>query len=168
MIVKLLTEHRLEFLSLKGGCRGSSESTHVKMPHCWKSHATDNLVKNPKHLFLFQAVLNYLRTGELHLPSYVCGPAAKTELTYWGVPPHKIERCCWTNYSEWNTTLEALQRLEKDRKLTQLSPEHTGGGRADARGCWKRWRPVVWRVLSRSNSSTVAKVTLYVYTNSTK
>ena len=38
MSVKLLTEHRLEFLSLKGGCRGSSESTHVKMPHCWKSH----------------------------------------------------------------------------------------------------------------------------------
>ena len=27
MIVKLLTEHHLEFLSLKGGCRGSSEST---------------------------------------------------------------------------------------------------------------------------------------------
>ena len=38
MIVKLLTEHDLEFLSLKGSCRGSSESTHVKMPHCWKSH----------------------------------------------------------------------------------------------------------------------------------
>ena len=38
MIVKLLTEHRLEFLSLKGGCRGSSMSTNVKMPHCWKSH----------------------------------------------------------------------------------------------------------------------------------
>ena len=31
MIVKLLTEHHLEFLSLKGGCRGSFESTHVKM-----------------------------------------------------------------------------------------------------------------------------------------
>ena len=38
MIVKLLTEHHLEFLSFKGGCTGLSESTHVKMPHCWKSH----------------------------------------------------------------------------------------------------------------------------------
>ena len=36
--VKLPTEHHLEFLSLKGGFRGSTESTHVKMPHCWKSH----------------------------------------------------------------------------------------------------------------------------------
>ena len=39
MIVKLLTEHHLEFLSLKGGCRGSFESTLVKMSNCWKSHA---------------------------------------------------------------------------------------------------------------------------------
>ena len=39
MIVKLLTEHHLEVLNLKGGCRGSSESTHVKIQHCWKSHA---------------------------------------------------------------------------------------------------------------------------------
>ena len=43
MIVKLLTEHLLEFLSLKGGYRGSSESTHVKIPHCWKSHATAHI-----------------------------------------------------------------------------------------------------------------------------
>ena len=39
MIVKLLTEHHLEFLSLKGGCRDSSQSSQVKIPHCWKSHA---------------------------------------------------------------------------------------------------------------------------------
>ena len=38
MSVKLLTEHHLEFLSLKGGCTGLSESIHVKMPHCRKSH----------------------------------------------------------------------------------------------------------------------------------
>ena len=44
MIVKLLTEHNLEFLSLKGGCRGSSESTLVKMPHCWKSHVRAQMV----------------------------------------------------------------------------------------------------------------------------
>ena len=38
MSLKLLTEHDLESLSLKGCCTGSSESIHVKMPHCWKSH----------------------------------------------------------------------------------------------------------------------------------
>ena len=39
MIVKLLTEYNSEFLSLKGGCSGSPESTLVKMSNCWKSHA---------------------------------------------------------------------------------------------------------------------------------
>ena len=43
MNVKLLTEHHLEFLSLKGGCIGLSESTLVKIPHCWKSHVTAQL-----------------------------------------------------------------------------------------------------------------------------
>ena len=37
MIVKLLNEHYLEFLCLTGGYIGSSESTLVIIPHCWKS-----------------------------------------------------------------------------------------------------------------------------------
>ena len=44
MTVKLLTEHHLEFLSLKSGCTGSSESKLVKMPHCWKSHVNAHLL----------------------------------------------------------------------------------------------------------------------------
>ena len=40
MTVKLLTEQYLEFLSLTGGCTGSSESIRVKIPHCWKLHVT--------------------------------------------------------------------------------------------------------------------------------
>ena len=48
MSVKLLTEHHLEFISLKGGCTGSPESTLVKMPHsrlgitCHGSNVTPN------------------------------------------------------------------------------------------------------------------------------
>ena len=48
MSVKLLTEHHCGLQILKGGCTGSSESTHVKMPHCWKSHVTAHFV------YLFQ------------------------------------------------------------------------------------------------------------------
>ena len=40
MAFRPLTELHLEFLSLKGVCTGSSDSTLVKMPHCWKSHVT--------------------------------------------------------------------------------------------------------------------------------
>ena len=43
MSLKLLTEQCLEILSLKGGSTSSSESTHVKMSHCWKLHVAAQL-----------------------------------------------------------------------------------------------------------------------------
>ena len=50
MIVRLLTEHHLKFLTLKGDCRDSSESTLVKMLHCWNSHATAHLLKGTESM----------------------------------------------------------------------------------------------------------------------
>ena len=52
MIIKLLTEHHLEFLSLKGGCRGSSFSTLVKMSIFCKSHTVAQLYLSPVDFFL--------------------------------------------------------------------------------------------------------------------
>ena len=51
MSVKLLTDHHLALLNLKGGWTGSSESALVKIPHCWKSHVAAqfshvSLIKN--------------------------------------------------------------------------------------------------------------------------
>ena len=43
MIVKLLSEHHLEFLTLKGESRDSSVSTFVNLPHCLKSHVMAQL-----------------------------------------------------------------------------------------------------------------------------
>ena len=55
MSIKPLTEHDLEFLRLKGDpCTGSSESTLVKMPHCWKSHVAAQLFSEEKILYIFQ------------------------------------------------------------------------------------------------------------------
>ena len=63
MIVKLLTEHHLEFLNLNGGCIGSSESTHVKIPHCWNLMHWLNCNKCPPGngpwFFWFQSLTRY-------------------------------------------------------------------------------------------------------------
>ena len=50
--VKLLAGLHLELLSLKGGYTGLSESIHVKMPHCWKSHAA-------AHIFFYHLSRTY-------------------------------------------------------------------------------------------------------------
>ena len=59
LIVKLLTERHLEFLSSKGGCTGSSKSTSVKTSHCWKSHAMAHYFFRSftVYYFLFQIYL---------------------------------------------------------------------------------------------------------------
>ena len=41
--VSVQIEHHLDFLSLKEGCTRLSESTLVKIPHCWKPHAAAQL-----------------------------------------------------------------------------------------------------------------------------
>ena len=53
MTVKLLTEHHLEFLSLKGGCTGSSESILVKMSNCWKSPVRAHMQYNELAIFFW-------------------------------------------------------------------------------------------------------------------
>ena len=52
MIVKLLTEYHLQFLSFTGGCTDYSESTLVKMSICWKSHAGAQLLLYSGNPFL--------------------------------------------------------------------------------------------------------------------
>ena len=48
MSVKLLTEHHLEFLSLKGGCIGSTESTRFKIRGSYRHLATSPLISRKK------------------------------------------------------------------------------------------------------------------------
>ena len=38
---------------LKGGCKGSSESIHAKMPHCWKSHVAAEI-----YMYIFEPVFH--------------------------------------------------------------------------------------------------------------
>ena len=72
MIVNLLTEHHFEFPSVKGGCRGSSESTLVKISNCLKSHAAaqnyliSNFKKNNTTITRHQEMLQIVDTIDVY------------------------------------------------------------------------------------------------------
>ena len=76
MSVKLLTEHHLEFQRFKGGCTGSSESTLVKIPHCWKSHVMAHI------LVMVDQFTKWVELAAL--------PAQSTELTARAVLNHFV------------------------------------------------------------------------------
>ena len=62
MTVKLLNQQHLEFLSLKGGYTRSSESTHVKMPHCWKSHVVGHMYSY--HMYWLRNVIKLVKINQ--------------------------------------------------------------------------------------------------------
>ena len=53
-----LTENHMEFLSLKGGCTGSSESTLVRMSHSWKANVA-------ARLFLFTVIVFLMKFTQI-------------------------------------------------------------------------------------------------------
>ena len=65
MSVKLLTEQHSEFLSLEGVCTVSSECTHVKMPHCLKSHVAAQIINEE-----IKETTNKLTPFQIFIESY--------------------------------------------------------------------------------------------------
>ncbi|XP_069135102.1 potassium voltage-gated channel protein Shaw-like isoform X3 [Argopecten irradians] len=108
----------------------------------------------------FSVILNYLRTGELHLPTYLCGPALQREFEYWGVQEMDIERCCWQPYNTWKTQNQSLEKLEYDRKRSTTLKELEEDRKSSS--CWKRSRAKVWNFLQDPNSSCCAKIYAWI------
>ena len=70
MFVKLLSEHHLEFLSLKGGYTCSSESTLVKMSNCWQNHALAHIFLLFYYLYVSVAT-SVTSLKKYHLVTYL-------------------------------------------------------------------------------------------------
>ena len=90
------------------------------------------------------------------MPGYVCGPAAKVELETWGILDTIIERCCYSHYNAFNSTLKALNRLEKDRYGSFDFQEESHDTRNVTK--WHRFRRHASLILNNPETSTSAKV----------
>lgn len=62
----------------------------------------------------FAAILNYYRTGKLHVPNDVCGNLFFEELNFWGIGELSIQPCCWTTYSTKRDCDEILRKVMDD------------------------------------------------------
>ena len=110
--------------------------------------------RNPQ---MFPSILNYYRIGKLHMPSDVCGPAAKAELDYWELEDKDIEQCCWVNYISYEETLDMLEKFEADERnkfySVYVSPSAS---------FFSRTKPRLWRALQDPYSSRKALVSPFI------
>ena len=113
-----------------------------------------------RHPGIFAAILNMYRTGALHMPGDVCGPAFKEELEFWKLDEGQIQECCWIRYNVDKGAKHTLGKLaEKDRK------ENEEMALMESDGCcsiasWHYVRSHAWLFLEYPLSSRAAKVLL--------
>ncbi|CAI9732656.1 potassium voltage-gated channel protein Shaw-like [Octopus vulgaris] len=102
---------------------------------------------------LFSSVLEYQRTGVLHIPVNVCGKVARQELEFWGIDESCIEKCCWSTFDSWNSTYDALKQLEEaqNRTFNQYTESKIAGMK------YGKMRAAIWNFLSNPRSSNGAK-----------
>ena len=129
MTVKLLTEHHLEFLSLRGGCTGSSESTHIKIPHCWKSHIAAQLFSEPVDKPITD---NKKWNGILMVKPTTSTVMAKTQrhqILHFMSKTYKRRHttctiCCYRNFSKYGIFFVHYVHVSSDiyLQLTKIQP----------------------------------------------
>ncbi|XP_074640318.1 uncharacterized protein LOC141898366 [Tubulanus polymorphus] len=64
--------------------------------------------RNPK---LFGFVLDYHRSGQLHIPASTCGPLVRAELDFWGINDNDIHLCCKPAYNEYAESFKREKAL---------------------------------------------------------
>lgn len=110
---------------------------------------------------VFALILEYYRTGELHLDVSSCGNRVRAELDFWQLEETDIEACCWTKYTQATDTRESLAEI--DRVLHEDNDYSDEWVRA-ATNPLLRARRYFWRAYEVPSSSLFAKFTFAVST----
>jgi len=111
----------------------------------------DNEYFFDRHPRSFKSILNYYRTGKLHIVDEMCVMAFADDLEYWGIEDLHLESCC---QAKFNARKEAVED-EMKKEITQLMKEEpdvfadTRCGRAEE---------FLWNLLEKPDTSFAAKI----------
>lgn len=103
---------------------------------------------------IFQDILDYLSTGDLHLPSNLCATSARKELHFWGIPLSGLHQCCWKTLYQIDSDMCVLKRLTKSCGINQgLSTKS-----CDLTTTCTTWKCKIWKFMDDIPVSAYAKV----------
>ena len=106
-----------------------------------------------RHPTAFATIIDFYRTGKLHLMDDICTMSYGDELEFWGIEEYYLEPCCLNKFN-----LRKDQVLEEMRKEKEYMNSDALEVFGDNR--YNLARKFVWNLLEKPDSSKAAKVSL--------